>query len=136
MANVNDVTLIGTLTRDIELKATSGGSTVGKFSLAINKKYQGKDGSTKESTVFVDCTAWGKTAENVAKYTGKGMQLYVKGEINTDTWEDKDGNKRYKTYVNVASVQFLGHKQDKPAAQVEPKAGSDNKEFGDDIPFN
>jgi single-strand DNA-binding protein len=132
MANVNDVTLIGTLTRDVELKATSGGTSVGKFSLAINEQYQAKDGTEKKSVTYVDCTAWGKTAENVAKYTGKGMQLYVKGALKTDTWEDKDGNKRYKTYVNVALVQFLGNKQDKPAAQVEPKASSDPTE---DIPF-
>lgn len=102
MANVNRVILIGNLTRDIETRHTQGGTAVGKFGMAVNRKT--KD---TETTCFVDCTAFGKTAELLAQYVGKGSPLFIEGRLEYSTWESNDGSKRSKLEVVVENFQFL-----------------------------
>ncbi|MBA3591750.1 single-stranded DNA-binding protein [Methylibium sp.] len=109
-ANVNRVFLIGNCTRDPQVKMISGDRAVANFGLAINERWKDKDGQQKESTVFVDCEAWGRTAELVGQYVIKGKPLFVEGKLKLDTWDDKDGGKRSKLKVVVDSVQFLGSK--------------------------
>jgi single-strand DNA-binding protein len=106
--------------------------SVGSFTVAVNDSYTAKSGDKKESVAFIDCKAWGKTAENMAKFLNKGSAVLVEGKIKQDNWEDKDGNKRSKLYINVDSFAFVGGKGEKPAAEVEPKASSDDSET---IPF-
>lgn len=148
MPNLNRVMLIGHLTRDIETRA-AGASTVGGFGLAINHKYKTAAGEQREEVTFVDCEAWGKTAETLAKYVGKGDPLYVEGRLKLDTWEDKDGSKRSKMKVVVENFQFLGGKKDdapaepparpasRPAARPAPSRAPTNRPpMGEeDIPF-
>lgn len=108
MANFNKVLLMGNLTRDVELRTTQGGQNVAKFGLAINRKWS-QNGETKESTCFVDCTAWGRTAEIINQYAKKGSPLFVEGRLDYQTWEDKNGGgKRSKHEVVVENVQLLG----------------------------
>lgn len=102
--NVNKVILVGNITRDPELKALPSGTQVAAFSIATNEVYI-KDGEKKESTEFHNVIAWGKTAENIAKYMKKGSQIYVEGKLQTRSW-DKDGEKRYRTEVVALNVQF------------------------------
>jgi len=108
MADLNEVRLIGRLTRDPELRATPSGHSVCSFGLATGRKYKSQDGTQHEETTFVDCTAWGKTAEIVEKYIKKGSLVFVGGRLKLDTWEDRQtGQKRSKLQIVVENVQFL-----------------------------
>lgn len=108
MANFNKVILLGNLTRDIELRSTQSGMALAKFGMAVNRKYS-QNGEQKESTCFVDLTAWGRQAEILAQYVGKGSQLFVEGRLEYSTWEAKDGGgKRSKLEVVVENFQFVG----------------------------
>jgi len=81
MANFNKVLLMGNLTRDPQLSYLPSQTAVVEFGLATNRKYKGQDGSMKEDTCFVDCQAFGKTAENINKYCKKGNPLFVEGRL-------------------------------------------------------
>jgi single-strand DNA-binding protein len=108
MANFNKVILMGNLTRDIELRTTQGGQQVAKFGMAINRKWS-QNGESKESTCFVDVTAWGRSAEILNQYVRKGSPLFVEGRLDYQTWEDKNGGgKRSKLEVVVENFQFVG----------------------------
>lgn len=102
MSGYNKVILLGNLTRDPELRFLANGTGVCDVGLAINS-YVGKD---TQEVCFVDCTVWGKTAENLAQYCSKGSQILVEGRLKMDTWE-KDGVKHVKLKVNVDKVQFI-----------------------------
>ncbi|MBZ0150580.1 MAG: single-stranded DNA-binding protein, partial [Planctomycetes bacterium] len=107
MANFNKVILMGNLTRDVELRHTQGGQALGKFGMAINRKYT-VNGESKEQTCFVDLTAWGKTAELLSQYVRKGSPLFVEGRLEYSTWESQEGGKRSKLEVVVENFQFMG----------------------------
>ena len=100
---MNNVSLEGRMTRDCELKYTQDGKAIGNFTLAINKRYK------KDEANFINCVAFGKTAELVAEYVKKGHLLGVTGSIETSSWE-KDGQKHYKTEVAVDQITFLQSK--------------------------
>ena len=106
MANFNKVILLGNLTRDVEMRHTQSGMALAKFGLAINRKWS-QNGEQKESTCFVDCTAWGRQAEVLSQYVGKGSQLFVEGRLEYSTWE-AEGGKRSKLEVVVENFQFVG----------------------------
>ena len=106
--NLNLVQLIGRVTRDIELKQLNTGTMVGQFSLAINRVwYDGATKEKKEDVEFINCVAYGKTAENIGKYSGKGNILYIQGRLHTSSWDDRDsGKKMYRTEVVVENMQL------------------------------
>ena len=107
MANLNRVFLIGRLTRDPEQRSLQSGSSVTNFGLAVNRTYTRRDSGEKvEETCFVDCEAWGRQAETIARYTTKGRQLFVEGRLKLDTWE-RDGQRHSKLRVVVENFQFL-----------------------------
>jgi single-strand DNA-binding protein len=106
--NVNTVILAGHLTRDPELRPLSGEKVVVNFSLAINRRYKSADGEVKEESTFVDCEAWGRTAELIGQYLAKGSAAYVEGRLKLDAWQDKDGKNRNRLKVVVDNVQFVG----------------------------
>jgi len=108
--NFNQVTLAGRLTRDIETRTTSGGTTVAKIGLAVNHIRTSKStGEKHEETLFIDCTAFGAQAETLAKYVSKGDPLFVVGRMKLEQWEDKtSGEKRSKFGVIVERFQFIG----------------------------
>lgn len=107
MANFNKVILLGNLTRDIELRHTQSGMALAKFGMAINRKWS-QNGEQKESTCFVDLTAWGRQAEVLAQYVKKGSQLFIEGRLEYSTWEAQEGGKRSKLEVVVENFQFVG----------------------------
>ena len=149
MAYHNKVTLMGNLTRDIEIKQTNGGKSVGSVGMAINRKYTTESGEKREEVTFVDLTIFGKQAETLAQYTKKGSQLFVEGRLKLDSWDDKaTGAKRSKLHVIVEEFQFLGSKdggaERAPARQQEPGLEQPSQSRGradrpnvpeDDIPF-
>ena len=103
MSSVNKVILLGNLGQDPELKYTGSGVAVCNFSIATSEKT--KD---KEITEWHRVIVWQKSAENCAKYLTKGSSVYIEGRIQTRSWEDGDGNKRYSTEIVAQTVQFLG----------------------------
>jgi len=107
MANYNKVFLMGNLTRDPQLRYTPTQTAVCDFGLAINRKWKAADGQMKEEVCFVDCTAWGRTAENISKYLKKGRPLFVEGRLTFQTWDGKDGQKRSKLFVTIDGFQFI-----------------------------
>lgn len=107
MANFNKVILIGNLTRDIELRHTQGGLAIAKLGMAVNRKFT-SGGEQKESTCFVDLTAFGRQAEVLSQYVSKGSPLFVEGRLEYSTWEAQDGGKRSKLEVVIENFQFLG----------------------------
>jgi len=107
VANYNKVILLGNLTRDIELRHTQSGMALAKFGMAINRKWS-QNGEQKESTCFVDLTAWGRQAEVLSQYVKKGSQLFVDGRLEYSTWEAEGGGKRSKLEVVVENFQFVG----------------------------
>lgn len=142
--NLNHVTLAGNLTRDPEVRFLANEQAVASFGLAINRRYKGKDGEKKEEATFVDCEAWGRTAELVGQYLTKGSPAYVEGRLKLDQWEDKDGQKRSKLKVVADSVQFLGSKAkdevsgEAPSTPVRPTKPSPSAGGGvdSDPPFS
>lgn len=106
----NKVILIGNITKDIELKQTPSGVSVASFTVAVNRKYKEKDGST--TTDFINCVAWRKTAEFAAQYFKKGKAILVDGELQTRSYNDNNGTKHYVTEVIANEVGFVGGKDD------------------------
>jgi single-strand DNA-binding protein len=112
MASLNDVKLIGNLTRDPQVRYTPGGSAVCDLGVAVNEKYKDKEGNVKEDTIFVDCTCWGRTAEFAGEYLSKGGSVFIEGKLKMESWQDaKTNEKREKMKVNVLSLQSLTPRQ-------------------------
>lgn len=103
----NQVTLMGNLTRDPELRQTPNGQNVCSFSLALNRSYKAGDGDWKEVTDYVNIIAWGPLGERVAQYLTKGRPALVSGRLQSSSWE-QDGQKRSKLEVIAGDVTFLG----------------------------
>jgi single-strand DNA-binding protein len=111
--NVNKVFLMGNLTRDIELRHTPSNMAVAQFGIAVNRKFKTGTGEAREEVTFVDCEAWGKTAETMSQYLGKGRSVFLEGRLKLDQWDDKEtGQKRSKLKVVVDSFQFCDSKSD------------------------
>ena len=112
MASYNKVILMGNLTRDPEVRFTSGANAMAicKFGVAVNRRFKDSaSGEWKEEPTFVDVTIFGARAEAFAKYHGKGKPCFLEGELRLDTWEDKNGGgKRSKLYVVANQWEFVG----------------------------
>lgn len=101
---MNKFQFLGRLTKEVETRATTTGTTVASFSLAVNRKFTDENGERKAD--FFNCTAFGKTAEFISKYFGKGQQVLVEGRIQNRSWEDDKGQKRYATDFIVEQTYF------------------------------
>ena len=124
MANYCKTILLGNVTRDPELRTTQSGMQVLKLGMAVNRK---RDGETK--TTFVDCTAFGKSAEVLNQYVKKGDPLFVDGRLEMSSWEAKDGTKRTKLEVVVENFQLMPRQVER---QEEPQRHVEQTE---DLPF-
>lgn len=142
---MNKVILMGRLTRDPEVRYTQTNNTmVVTFSLAVNRRFT-REGDTQTAD-FINCTAWSKTGEFISKYFKKGQQVGVVGRIQTRSWDDANGQKRYSTDVVVEEAYFADSKRNGDAEnfdnafgdEVDQTAG-DTSDFevssGDDLPF-
>ena len=107
MSGVNKVILVGRLGADPEVKAIGSGSTVCRLNLATSETWV-KDGQKQERTEWHRITVWGKLAEICGKHLAKGRQVYVEGKLQTRSWEDQQGQKKYSTEIVASTVQFLG----------------------------
>lgn len=102
---MNVVTLIGRLTRDIELRYTPNGNAVGRFSLAVNRRVANQSG--ERTADFINCVIWNKPAETLANYTKKGSLIGIQGRIQTGSYENQQGQRVYTTDVVVENFDFL-----------------------------
>ena len=103
---LNEVMLIGNLTRDAELRYTPSGSAVTRFSIAVNERYRDRSGQDQEKTHYVDVNVWRELAEASAELA-KGDPVFVIGRLVNDSWTDQEGNKRYTTRVEGSRVEFM-----------------------------
>jgi len=104
----NKVQLIGNLGNDPEIINLESGKTLAKFAIATNESYKNAQGEKVTDTQWHNIVAWGKTAEIVEKYVGKGKEVAIEGKLTTRSWEDKDGMKRYTTEVVCSELLMLG----------------------------
>ncbi|MBI1375458.1 MAG: single-stranded DNA-binding protein [Phycisphaera sp.] len=107
MANFNKILLMGNLTRDPQLSHLPSNTPVVEIGLAVNRRFRRQDGEQGEETLFVDCRAYGRTAELINQYCRKGRPLFIEGRLQLDQWNDKDGNKRSKHRVFIENFQFV-----------------------------
>lgn len=105
---MNNICLTGRLTREPELRTTSTGKNVCEFTLAVNRDYANAEG--KREADFIACQVWGKQAENLCKYQGKGSQINVLGSLRVDKYQNEQGENRYRTYVLASYIEYLGSK--------------------------
>jgi len=107
MNDINVFMCVGRLTRKPELKYTPSGKAVAKFGLAVNKSFRKADGEEVKTPLFLNITTWNKVAENVAEYLDKGSKVAIQGSLKSNSWEDKEGNKRTSFEIVAFMVQFL-----------------------------
>jgi single-strand DNA-binding protein len=107
---INNVVFAGNLTRDPESRDVNG-KAVAKFTIAYTEKFKSANGEPREETAFVDCEAWGKTAEIAIQYLTKGSEAGVVGKLRQENWEDKDGNRRSKIIIRVNDL-ILGARRE------------------------
>lgn len=107
---MNRSVIVGRLTRDVDLRYTPSGQAVGNFTIAVNRPFKNKQTDEYDAD-FINCVAWGRTAENLSQHMKKGSQIGVDGRIQTRTYEDNDGKTIYVTEIVADRVQFLESKQ-------------------------
>jgi single-strand DNA-binding protein len=145
MPNLNEVRLMGNITRDIELKYTPKGTAVAAFGLAINRSWKDDSGTKHEETTFVDVEMFGRMAEIVGEYCKKGSPIYIGGRLKMDQWEDKTtGQKRSRLKIIGETLQLLGGKPqssegtsrrtEAPAEQPKPRP-MPTSDYDDSVPF-
>ena len=115
---MNKVILIGRLTKDPELKKTNSGLSYVQFNLAVNRNYVNKSGEKQAD--FINCVAWRTQADNLVKYIKKGGLIGIEGEIQTRTYDDKNGIKKYITEVLCNSIEFLESKSQQSKTSYDP----------------
>lgn len=127
---MNNVTLIGHLGTNPEAKKLDSGTTLCTFSIATNKRWT-KDGEKQERTDWHRIVAFGPLAEVCMEYIQKGSHVAIRGELRTHSWKDDDGNNRRSVEIVAKEVDFLGKREDAPAAQTDDVPTFDDEE----IPF-
>lgn len=134
---INNVCLVGRLTRPVDLRYTSNGTAFGSFSLAIDRTYKNQSG--EKETDYINCVIWRKPAVNLSNYTGKGSLLGVEGRLQTRSYENKEGQKVYVTEVLVENFSLLESKEVTEGRQQAPIENVEQVQFGevndDDLPF-
>jgi single-strand DNA-binding protein len=131
---VNKVILVGRLGADPELKYTPSGRAIANFSMATNESWKDRDGNPQEKTEWHRVTAWGKLAEIIGEWLKKGSSVYIEGKLQTRSYDDSNGVKRYITEVVAGSLEMLGNgRKEENQYSEEPESGIPPEE--DDLPF-
>jgi single-strand DNA-binding protein len=122
MRSINKVTLIGNLTRDVELRHTKEGTAVATFGLATNRNWTQETGEKREETDFHRIVAWGKLAELCEKYLKKGRKVYVEGRLHSHSWTDNEGLQKAVTEINISDMVMLDSKpQEQDKEEIKPQ---------------
>lgn len=107
MPNLNRVMLMGNLTRDPELRYLPSNTPVANIGVAVNRRWRNQQGEQQEETTYVDCEAFGRSAEVINQYLRKGRPVFIEGRLRLDQWQDREGQNRSKLKVVVESFQFV-----------------------------
>jgi single-strand DNA-binding protein len=144
LLQLNNVQLVGRLTRDPELRFTTSGAPVCRFDLAVNRRYKDKAGEWKDDTSFVPVVVWREAGQRCGEKLKKGSPVYVEGRLKSKNWETKDGQKRSGHEVDALRVQFLEKTEigagsapsdeESPAAEAETDMGA-SAPVTEDAPF-
>jgi single-strand DNA-binding protein len=144
--SVNKVILVGNLGKDPELRYTPSGTAVATFSIATSERFKGKDGQQQEKTEWHNIVVWRQLAEICGKYLHKGKQVYIEGKLQTRSYEDREGNKKYMTEIVADHMQMLGKagedtgggqaRQGRPQQQESSRGAMPAYEDFADPPFN
>ncbi len=134
---LNKATLIGNLGGDPEVRYTQSGTAVANFTIATSERWKDKDGQQQEQTEWHRIVAFARLGEICGEYLSKGSKVYIEGRIQTRSWEDKDGNKRYTTEIVAREMKMLDSKPGAGSSGggytepplAEPRMG------GDEVPF-
>lgn len=137
---MNKLTLLGRLVRDPEVRYTNNGMAVTKFTIAVDRPYHKDRGKEAD---FIPCTAFNKTAETIGNYFGKGNRILVDGSMRVESYDGKDGKKRYQTYCLVNNFEFIdarGQNDGAGATSADNAAGGfesmgSSQNFTEEIPF-
>ena len=144
--NLNKVMIIGNVTRDPEVRATPSGQNVASFSVATNRRWTDQSGEKKEQVEYHNVVAWRNLADIIGQYVKKGSKIYIEGRLQTRSWDDQSGVKKYKTEIVVDNMIMLDRagannggvakktEGDNEASQPEPPAGEPEINV-EDIPF-
>lgn len=132
---VNDCTFIGNLTRDPELRYSASGTAVCNFSIACNERFKDRNGEQQERTEFVNIVAWKGLAEVCGKWLQKGKPVYIRGRLQTRSYEDRDGVKKYISEIVASDMKMLGSNQGQApqqnnASRSQPQRDSGNSGAG------
>lgn len=130
---LNQIIIMGRLTRDPELRRTGSGVAVTSFTVAVDRDFAQKDSGEKE-TDFIDCVAWRQTGEFVEKYFSKGRMAVVAGRLQIRNWNDKDGNKRRSAEVIVENIYFADSKKESGGSGGNYGAGVPVQPSASDFP--
>lgn len=137
---MNSVQLLGRLTRDPDVRYADSGSTIARFSLAVDRRFKQEGGETAD---FINCIAFGKTAEFIEKYFTKGLKIALNGRIQTGSYTNKDNVKVFTTDVVVENVEFAESKNNNSNAVSNTAASTQNGDFmsvpdgiDEELPFN
>lgn len=145
--SLNRATILGNITRDPESRTTTSGQSVVSFSIATSRRWKDQQsGELKEATEFHNCVAWGKLAQTIGTYVRKGSKVYLEGRLQTRSWDDPTGTKKYRTEVIAENLILLDKKGDTPSASApsaapaaeaaaQPAAPTEEEINIEDIPF-
>ena len=137
--SVNKVILVGRLGQDPEVRYTQGGTAVANLRIATDETWKDQSGERQQRTEWHTVVLWRRLAEISGQYLSKGRQVYIEGRLQTRSWQDREGNKRYSTEVQADNMVMLGGRSEEgqaaPAAQPAAAASSDSGTSDDDIPF-
>lgn len=146
MASFNKVILMGNLVADPEMRVTPGGMSICKFTLAVNRQFNTKDGEQREEVAYVDVDSFGRSAEVISKYLTKGNPILVEGRLRQDKWETPQGEKRSKLMVVCETFKFVGGREGEnsggdyersapPPRQTKSAPSSSQDDIDEDVPF-
>jgi single-strand DNA-binding protein len=140
MSSLNKAMIIGRLGQDPDVRYTQSNTAVANMSIATSERYKDKSGEWKEKTEWHKVVAWGRTAEVCQEYLKKGSQVYIEGPIQTNKWEDKEGQTRYTTEIKALQMTMLDSKGSnssggapKPAQSKASEPVSSNVELDDNL---
>ena len=137
---MNKIIVVGNVGRDPEMRYTPNGQAVTSFSVATNYRYTTGEGEQREETEWFNVVTWRQLAERCSQYLQKGRKVYIEGRMQTRSWDDQEGQKRYRTEVIAFDVQFLDSRADReydgaPAGEGEVAPAGAGEVDPDEIPF-
>lgn len=136
MSSLNKVMLIGRLSKDPEKRMTNSNQEVSTCSIAVNERFKDKNGQQQERVEFVNLVFWRRQSQILNQYCKKGSMLFIEGKLQTQSWDDPQGNKRYKTEVVVSNFQMLGSKGNSSENPNTSNNTLQNQNNGDSVGYN